>query len=58
MTVVPSRSGRPLALAPLALSLNGCAVIGDIFKAGVWVGVLAVFVFIALLVWAIRAFAR
>lgn len=58
MTVVPSRSGRLLALAPLALSLNGCAVIGDIFKAGVWVGVLAVFIVIALLVWAIRAFAR
>lgn len=35
-------SSSPLALIPLAVSISGCAVIGDIFKAGVWAGVLAV----------------
>jgi hypothetical protein len=29
-------------LPPLALSLSGCAAIEGIFKAGVWVGVIAV----------------
>jgi hypothetical protein len=38
-----------LLCALLALSLSGCAVIGGIFKAGVWVGVLAVF-FVALVI--------
>lgn len=47
-----------VALVPLALSLNGCAVIGGIFKAGLWVGVIAVVVIIALIVWGVRAFAR
>ena len=35
-----------LLLAMLTFFLPGCAVVGGIFKAGVWVGVLAV-VFIA-----------
>lgn len=35
-------------------SLAGCgAVIGDIFKAGVWVGVLLVLAVIGVVVWAI-----
>jgi threonine/homoserine efflux transporter RhtA len=58
MTLARSYFARPLALVPLAFSLSGCAVIGDIFKAGVWVGVLAVVIVIALLAWAINAFAR
>jgi hypothetical protein len=29
-------------LPPLAVSLSGCAAIEGIFKAGVWVGVIAV----------------
>ena len=29
------------------LTLGGCEVVGDIFKAGVWVGVLAVVVIVA-----------
>jgi hypothetical protein len=35
------------------LSLSGCEMIGDIFKAGVWVGVLLVVGVIALIVWLI-----
>ena len=45
-------------LAPLALCLNGCAVIGAIFKAGVRIGVIAVVVVVGLIIWAIRAFKR
>ena len=33
------------------LTLPGCEIIGDIFKAGVWVGVLLVIGVIALIVW-------
>ena len=34
-----------------AVALTGCEVIGDIFKAGVWTGVLLVILVIALIVW-------
>lgn len=35
-------------LLALLISLSSCELIGDIFKAGVWVGVLAVVVVIGL----------
>lgn len=38
-----------LLLSPVALT--GCEVIGDIFKAGVWTGVLLVILVIGLIVW-------
>jgi len=34
-----------------AVSLTGCEVIGDIFKAGVWTGVLLVVLVIGIIVW-------
>jgi di/tricarboxylate transporter len=37
-----------LTLAALLASMPGCAVIGDIFKAGVWVGVVAIVVLVGL----------
>jgi uncharacterized membrane protein YkvI len=40
--------------APLlfcAVTLAGCAIIGDIFKAGVWVGVILVLAIIGIVVW-------
>ena len=33
------------------VALTGCQVIGDIFKAGVWVGVLLVILIIGIVVW-------
>ena len=33
------------------VALTGCEVIGDIFKAGVWVGVLLVMLVIGIIVW-------
>ena len=35
---------RVLLLVVMAMMLSGCAVIGDIFKAGFWVGTIAVVV--------------
>jgi len=35
------------------ISLASCQAIGDIFKAGVWVGILAVVLIIALVLWLI-----
>ena len=41
-----------LSLVAIALfSLQSCEAIGDIFKAGMWVGVVAVVAVIALIVW-------
>ena len=42
-------SGFFILLVPMALA--GCEVIGDIFKAGVWTGVLLVILVIGVIVW-------
>ena len=47
-------SFSPLAYLPLVVSITGCAVIGDIFKAGVWAGVLAVVCLAAVLALLVR----
>ena len=39
-----------IAVFPL-LGLSGCEILGDIFQAGVWVGVILVVGVIALIVW-------
>ena len=42
----------PLALiALLTTTLSSCSVIGDIFKAGVWSGIIIVVVVLALIIW-------
>ena len=44
------------ALSLLSMSLillSSCQAIGDIFKAGVWVGIIVVVVIIALVLWII-----
>jgi hypothetical protein len=43
-------------LIMLMLSFTGCQLIGDIFRAGVWVGIIIVIIVIALLIWIIRKF--
>lgn len=40
-------------LALLLFMVSGCQVVGDIFKAGVWVGILAVVGVIVLIFWLI-----
>jgi hypothetical protein len=41
-------------LAAFALLLSSCQAIGDIFKAGVWVGILIVIVIIVVLIMIFR----
>ena len=38
-----------------SMLLSSCQAIGDIFKAGVWVGIVAVIVVVAVVVWIISA---
>jgi hypothetical protein len=44
------KSLTPL-LALMMIFLNSCAVVGGIFKAGVWVGVLIVVFIIGIIIW-------
>lgn len=37
----------------LVISISGCQVVGDIFKAGVWAGVLMVAVIVGLIIFVI-----
>jgi hypothetical protein len=43
----------PSLLLLVMVSLSSCELIGDIFKAGVWVGVLIVVVILALIIFLI-----
>jgi len=43
-------------LALLMVSLSSCELIGDIFKAGVWTGLLLVAAIIAIVIWIISRF--
>lgn len=49
------RNACYLSLLFIVSLLAGCQIIGGIFKAGVWVGVLMVVVVIAVIVFIIRA---
>ena len=40
-------------LAFISVTLSSCELVGDIFKAGVWVGVLAVVAVVALIIYLI-----
>ena len=43
----------PVVLSMMMLMLSSCSVIEGIFKAGVWVGVIAVVVVVGLIIWLI-----
>ena len=47
---------RIVALILLGVPLAGCEVVGGIFKAGVWVGAVAVIVVVVLLVFVVGKF--
>lgn len=40
----------------LSFTLTGCDVIGDIFEAGIWAGVIIVVLVIVLVIWIIKKF--
>ena len=49
----------PLLLALAAtLTLSGCELIGNIFQAGMWVGIILVVGVIALVIWAVTKLRR
>jgi hypothetical protein len=43
-----------LPLFLLIMTFSSCEIIGDIFKAGIWVGVIGVVLFVALIIWVLR----
>ena len=42
------------AMLMMVLSLSSCELVGDIFKAGMWVGIIVVVAIIALIIFLIR----
>ena len=40
--------------ALISSTLSSCEVIGDIFKAGVWVGILLVVLVVGVIIWLVR----
>lgn len=46
----------PVVLLALMVSLGSCTAIGDIFKAGAAVGIIAVVIVIAIIIWIISLF--
>ena len=47
------KSFKPFLLLGSPLVLTGCQMIGDIFKAGVWTGVVIVVAVVGIVVWLI-----
>ena len=47
-----------VGLLAIVMMLSSCELIGDIFQAGMWVGVIIVVGIIALLFWIINKFRR
>ena len=45
----------PVLLSPFVILMSGCEIIGNIFKAGVWVGVLSVFAVVGLIIWGLKS---
>lgn len=47
------KSYKPILLLSYPLALTGCQMIGDIFKAGVWTGVVLVVAVVGVVIWLI-----
>lgn len=45
-------------LTIFAVTLSSCQAIGDIFKAGIWTGLILVAIVIALVIWLISRFRK
>ena len=45
-----------LFFAAAMMALSGCSVIGDIFKAGAYVGIFAVIIVVGLILWIVSKF--
>jgi len=42
----------------LTVTLSSCEAIGDIFKAGIWTGLILVVIVVALIIWIFNRFRR
>jgi hypothetical protein len=49
--ITKSKISSALFLILIAFSFSSCEAIGDIFKAGMWVGVIIVVAIVALVLW-------
>ena len=47
-----------LCLLAMTMTLTSCEIIGDIFQAGIWVGIILVVVVVALILWLVSKFRR
>ncbi len=47
-----------ILLALLSLNLTGCAVVGDVFKAGMWTSIIVIILVIVLVIWLFGRFRR
>jgi cytosine/uracil/thiamine/allantoin permease len=47
-----------LCLMVMVMTLSSCELVGDIFQAGLFVGILVVVIIIALVIWLISKFRR
>jgi hypothetical protein len=54
-TLTRAHLTAPVVLSTLAMTLSGCRVVGGIFKAGVWVGVISVVLVMGLIAWGVKA---
>jgi len=55
---MPRTSFLSIAVALALLSLQGCEIVGGIFKAGVWVGIVLVVLVLAGLYWIVAKLRR
>lgn len=46
------------ALLLFAFTLSSCEIVGDIFQAGIWVGLILVVIVIVIIVWIFNKFRR
>lgn len=47
-----------LVIIASAMTLSGCEMIGDILKAGIWMGIIFVVIIIAIIYWLFRKFSN
>jgi hypothetical protein len=55
---IDRRNGLLLVGVVTLATLPGCALVKGIFKAGMWTGVIAVVIVLALIAWAVSALAK
>ena len=49
---------RILLLLLIPLTVNGCEFIGDVFKTGIWVGVIIILAIVAVVAFVIKLFSK